>query len=282
MRRLGVLSLVCVAGTGMAPRQATAQDAIVLRMDPPAGQVVHYRTDMQMFMPIGMPGMPAPDSTTPTMVQTMYTTKTVTSVEGDVRVITTVVDSNTMDMPGIAAQMGGVMPQNVLQGMTTVQRWDSRGRLLSSEVTQAPPMMQQLMGGGRMGGRGGMMGGMGGGGAGARGQSYFLPESPVRVGDTWTLTDSTQVPGGPGSGQMSAPVQITYRLERIDQQGGSRVAVISMNGTLGGPGRGTMSGEFAVDLDAKRMIRMNTEIVAQSQTQRGPLPVRTRLTTTAL
>lgn len=217
MRRLGTMGLVCVAGAGLNAIPARAQDAVVLRMTPPAGQVVHYRTDMQMWSAMmgGMPSMAPQDSNTPAMVQTIFTTRTVTAVEGDVRVITTVIDSSTMDMPGMPPQMRGMMggQQNMLRGMTSVQRVDSRGRTLSNETTQQPEALQQL---GRMG-RGGMMGG--GGNMGGRGQSYALPEGPVRVGETWTVTDSTQLPGGPGR-QATAPVQMTYRLERIERQGG--------------------------------------------------------------
>ena len=124
--------------------------------------------------------------------------------------------------------------------------------------------------------------------------TFTLPEGPVRVGDTWTATET--MPMGPGTGGRTATLQVTYRLERIGSEGGARVAVISMNGEvtawleLAGlsPNQhlvassrrptGTMSGEIHLDLDAKWVVGLTMTMEDQWGTEYG---LKTSMTTVA-
>jgi hypothetical protein len=279
MRRpVSLIATGLIAAATCAP--ASAQESVLLRMDPPAGQATRYRTEMQVWMSMGaMPGMremmqgQEVDTTQPMMVQTIFTTDSVRSVEGDVRAISTVIDSVQMDWPGMPMmrQMGGNIA-GMMRGVTMIRRMDTRGRVLSTEITS-------------MGGMGNMPG-MGRGGRMAMGgsRSLALPEGPVRVGDTWTAADTTQVPAGPG-GQASATFQVTYRLERLERQGSARIAVISMRGDLQAASgeqmatSGSMSGEARVNLGAKRMIGMSMDmnIRVQSPQMGGEMPIRTHM-----
>jgi hypothetical protein len=284
MRRpLSLIATGLIAAATCAP--ASAQESVLLRMDPPAGQATRYRIEMQVWMSMsGMPGMremmqgQQVDTTQPMMVQTIFTTDSVRSVEGDVRAISTVIDSVQMDWPGMPMmrQMGGNMA-GMMRGMTTIRRMDSRGRVISTEITS-------------MGGMGNMPG-MGRGGRYGMGgsRSLALPEGPVRVGDTWTSVDTTQVPAGPG-GQTNATARMTYRLERLERQGRARVAVISVRGELEAASGeqmatgGSMSGEVRVDLGARRMVGMTMEMSVRVQNPQtgGEMPVRTRIVTSTM
>lgn len=241
--------------------QAQAQ-AVLLRVAPPVGQVTHYRTVSQTWMQI--PGMTPGDTTQPAMTQTMFTTRTVTAMDGTARVVTTVVDSSQRQMPGMGgAGMGGDM----LRGMITTQHVDPRGRVLSSEVTPppgAPPMVAQALQ--RSGSRG----------------TPAMPERAVTPGETWSDTMSMPLGGGRGS-QAATTFVMTYKLERVERGGGGRVAVVSMAGAVhtdsaaaAGATTGTMTGEIAFDLDASRMLHMLMDMSARVQTQQGVLPVHSK------
>jgi len=255
-RRTSVLGVCLVVAGGIG--QAHAQ-SVLLRVTPPVGQATHYRSVTESWMQI--PGMPAGDSTQPTMTQTMFTTRTVTRMEGAARIITTVVDSSRQDMAGMGG-MGGDM----LRGMTTTQRVDPRGNVLSTDVTPppgAPPEMAQAM---RQGG------------ASARGAAV-MPERAIQPGETWT--DSMTIPVGAG---QQTVFHVTYRLERVERQGGARIAIVSWQGTVRsdsaavlGAG-GTMTGQLALDLDAGRLTSSTTEMHITVQTPQGTMPIRSKST----
>jgi hypothetical protein len=266
--RASVLSVGLVVAAGIA--QARAQ-AVLLRMTPPVGQITHYRSVTESWMQI--PGMPAGDSTQPTMTQTMFTTRTVTGMEGAARIITTVVDSSRQEMPGMGG-MGGMMGGDMLRGMTTTQHVDERGNVLSFDVTPppgAPPMLAEAL--------------RRSGGMGAR-SSAVMPERAVRPGETWIDSVTTSV--GTGPQRQQAVFHVTYTLERVEHQGGMSVAVVSLRGSVhadsaGAPGvAGTMTGELAVDLDAGRLIRSITSMDMTAPTPQGSVPVRSKNTTQAL
>jgi len=241
--------------------QVRAQ-AVLLRVTPPVGQATHYRSVTESWMQI--PGMPAGDSTKPTMTQTLFTTRTVTGMDGTARIITSVVDSSRQDM-GAMGGMGG-MGGDMLRGMTTTQHVDPRGNVLSTEVTPppgAPPMMAQAM---RQGG------------AVARGAAV-MPERAVQPGESWT--DSMTIPIGAG---QQTVFRVTYKLERVERQGGARAAVVSWQGTVRSdsaatPGAaGTMTGQLALDLDAGRLISSSMEMRITAETPQGAMPIRSKTT----
>jgi hypothetical protein len=251
-----MLSACLVVAGGIARAQA---QPVLLRVTPPVGQATHYRSVTQSWMQI--PGMPAGDSTQPTMTQTLFTTRTVTGMDGTARIITTVVDSSRQDMGGMGG-MGGDM----LRGMTTTQHVDPRGNVLSTDVTPppgAPPMIAQAM---RQGG------------GSARGAAV-MPERAIEPGATWT--DSMTIPVGAG---QQTVFHVTYKLERLERLGGARVATVSWQGTvrsdsaaMGGAG-GTMTGQLTLDLEAGRLTSSTTEMHITTQTPQGAMPIRSKST----
>jgi len=247
------------AVTGSA---AATQEPILLRLDAPVGRVTQYHRQTQSWLP----GF---STTTPENVMTDFSTESVTAAEGDVRTLSTVVVSSQMDMPEERPA------KNVLKGMTTIRRVDSRGRVLSSEVTKSGKGMQ------------------GGAAAEHAASTFTLPEGPVRVGDTWTATET--MPLGPGTAGRTATLHVAYRLERIGSEGGERVAVVSMNGTVTGwlelaglyphqylapssrQPSGTLTGEIHIGLSAKRIVGLTMSMEDGWGTKYG---LKTRMTMT--
>ena len=136
---------------------ARAQDAVMLRLNPPVGQVSRYRMEIQSWV---RGRMLQADTSLPTLVQIIHVTRTVDSVEGHVRVITTVIDSSRMDAPGMGG-MGqlGQMAGDMLRGQAVTTRVDARGRVLSAKVALNPNLPPTLAG--RMGGATRGLGGQG-------------------------------------------------------------------------------------------------------------------------
>lgn len=262
----------CARHSGSAPAPAPASGGpVLLRIAPPQGQVSHYRAEMQMFM--HLPAMPAMDSTTPFMTQQIDLTQTVTALEGEVRVLRMVTDSLHTDMPALAGMIP-TPPVDELRGMTITMRMDPRGHVLSTEVSGGnlpPEIARQLSNVSSLGGR-----------------WPKFPEGPVRVGETWSDSQAISMPAGPA--QVSGWMRITYRLERLEQNGAARIAVLSANGTLansggaGGAGRfamtGTMTAENVMDLDAGRLVRMGFTMNAQMEAPQlgASVPVRMVMT----
>lgn len=273
--RRSTFALVLVA-CGTVP--AAAQETITLRFAPPQGQVTRYLNDMQMWTQNPQnPMMQMMDTTMPMMVQRMWVTKTVTAVEGEVRTVQSVTDSVTMEMPAVRAMMeargmgamggamgGGGQFANMMRGMTITQHIASSGKVIATE-TQAPNMpaqMQETVGK--------QQGGVGRGG-------IIFPAGPVRVGDTWTDSQTVvQQQSGPGMGggrggrgagggeATNMMWLMTFRLDRIESRGGMRVAVMSMNGTItaagdvqagmGGLVSGTITGLLEAEVGSSRLL----------------------------
>jgi hypothetical protein len=224
---LGAGLLVCSAV------QAQAQ-AVQLRFSPPVGQVTRYRTVNQMWM--------TGDTSGAALTSTMYSTRTVASMDGPNYVVRTVMDSTVTVMPGAGGGMAG-MGGDMTRGMTIVQHMDARGRVLSSEVTpppSLPPMMADAMR-------------RGGGSNDAKGLTV-MPAGAISPGYTWT--DSMVTSAGSGRGRPAPVVfTVTYRFERVARERGTRLAIISVHGTQRGGMQGTIAGEMALDLDRGRVAR---------------------------
>ena len=266
MRPILTAVFVCACFTGITAA-AEAQEPILLRLDATIGRISKYRTQTQSWLP-GFPTDPA----LPTMVKTDDTTESIAAVEGDVRTIRTVVDSDQLDTNDRPTHAS-----NILLGQTTVYRIDGRGRVLSSEVTHEAEGMR---------GQGPAASHAGGG--------FTLPEGQVRVDDTWVATERMSM--GPGTGGRYGDARVTYRLQRVDLMGGARVAVISMNGAIvtwlervglkgqfkaspnTAPAMSSVSGELRFDLDARRMVDLTVNIENRWGTPRG---FRTHMTRTA-
>ncbi len=236
-----------------------AAQPVLLRLTPPAGQVTHYRTVNESW--VRLPDAPAGDTTRPYARQTTWTTRTVTSLEGQTRVVTTLVDSSASVMPA----MGGMTPAgDMLRGMRLVQRIDPRGRILSTDVTP-PPGLDTAMAR-RIGENAGNA-------------STVMPERAIRPGETWT--DSMVMAPTGGVARPGGGFRMRYTLERVEHRGGARVAVISLQGVLQGDSAetagapaGTMTGELALDLDAGRLVRSTTELQVKLQMPSGTVPMR--------
>ncbi len=263
------LAAAAIAAT-IVTVSGSAQEAVLLRFEPPVGQVTHYRAVTQTWMRI--PGMPSGDTSAPTMTQTMYTTRRVTALAGRSRIITTTVDSSRREMPG----MQGMMPPgDMLRGMVTVQRIDARGKVDSVAVTPPPgadSMIAEAMK--RQ--------------AGSSRGSLPMPERAVHAGDTWTDSLSLPLSAAVGSNTLTT-FRLTYRLEHIERAGGARIAVVSMTGAVqtdnpaaAGAAKASMNGQFRLDLDASRLISVTNDVTAVVETQSGPIPVRTHTVTEAL
>jgi hypothetical protein len=252
--------------------RAPAQE-VLLRYTPAVASVVRYRTVTQTWM-AGM----SRDTTVPATQLTVYTTRTVTGMDGAARVVTTVVDSTKNEMPGMGpvGAFAARMARDMMRGMSITEKIDERGRILSREVTPPQGMQAQAaQGSARNTGRVGPA----------------LPERAVRPGDTWTDTMVSSTSAGRGQ-QIETTILLTLKLERVEQQAGTRVAIISMNGTVqvdsgGGAARrgmtsGTMTGEVAVALDTGRMTHTTSNLNAVVQTDRGSMPLRTKTDMEAL
>ena len=242
MRRIHVAALLAAV---LAAAPAPAQQAVRLRFLPPVGQVSHYRNVVQTWM--RMPGEPAADSTQPLMVQTMYLTKKVTTRTGGTWTMTTVIDSSSI------VGLGGMAPSgDMLRGLIIRQTMDSLGQVDSSSVIPPPgmnPTMAQAMQ------RNGSV----------LHSSFFMPTRPIRVGQSWT--DSTTISVPAPTGTHAARVLTTYRLERVEHEGGDRVAVIGskMSFVTDGMGastftKGSATGTYRLDLDAGRLLHSITDM----------------------
>lgn len=255
--------LVLVASSVSAP--AFAQESVVLRLDAPVGTTTQYRTETQSWLPGGSVAVA-------NCVMTDVTTESITALDGDVRTVTTVVESMVTDLSGTDLYFS-LRKITSGRGRTTVRRIDRRGHTLSIEVTKPGKGVE----------KGDEMPQHAGG-------AFTLPEGPVAVGDTWTAPDT--IPTGWGTSGRVAVVQITYRLERIEMEGSGHVAVVSMNGvfiawripgssapsgTAAAPVPGTLSGELRIDLDARRVVSLVTMLDRNWGTDRG---FRTRMTKT--
>jgi len=271
MRRSAVIVSLLLA----AASAANAQDAITLRINGQAGQSNHYRGVMETYMRPGgqMASMMSSDTTLPFMRMTMLMTRTLNDVTGDTLTFVEVIDSAAMETPA-APQMSGMMGAMAgqMRGQTTTQKVNRLGRVYSSEVTGGMTAMAGMGGPGGRGGRGGP-GGMAGR---SERPIFFFPERAVRVGETWSDTATT-----PGSSPGESPTvsESTFRLVRVDQRGGTRIAVVSVNGTQAtagpqGPQNYSVSGEFQLDLTANRLASVTMTMTGTMQGREGPTPVR--------
>jgi hypothetical protein len=282
MRRILVATLVLTA----AAASAHAQETVLLRIGGQAGSVNHYLSVMETFVRGGQLAAMMPDTTVPFQRMTTYATRTLTAVSGDTLTFQEVVDSAKAEVPGMP-QMAAMAPSMAaaLQGRTTITRMDDRARIYSQEVTGG---MAGMAGAGGQGmGAPGAPGAMGGGGRGTGGAGrmggsaralFVLPARAVRVGESWA--DSVQTPGDGGA--MTNTVA-TLTLVRVERNGGSRIAVVSMNGnqvsqTPMGPQNFSFTSELQIDLTGHRLARMAMTLTGTVQSRQGEMPVKIQMT----
>ena len=272
MRNTLILTAVLALVSTAARAQNAPTEPVYLRMGGVAGQSNHYQTTVDVFM---RGPMASSDSTVPSMRSTRFMTRTVNAVSGDTVTFVEVVDSarvETPGMPGMGDRMAGQAA--AMRGQTVTTRMDSRARLLSIEVTN--PNAPDGSGAPAPGGPGG--GGAGGTRMPGRNQRpmFVLPEHAVRVGDTWT--DSVVI-GGAGPTEGPTNYLATYKLERIEQRGNFRVAVVSMAGNMvsnspNGPQTMLVTGELAYDITGRRLVHMTMNMTGVMPTPRGDVPMK--------
>jgi hypothetical protein len=263
------LPAVALLAAAVIAIPASAQP-VLLRLTPPVGQVTRYRTVTRTWMQL--PGMAQADTTQPTMTQSLFTTRTVTAMDGTSRVVTTVMDSSTRDM----GPMNGMMPAgDMFRGITTTQHVDPLGRVSSTDVTApagANPMVAEAMR--RRAGQ----------------RPIVLPEGRVGPGDTWTSSDTMDMGAAGGGAGGRVILDLTYKLDRVERQGATQLARITIAGAMhgdsagvAGAAEGKMTGEIAFDVSAGRIARSTTETTMQVHSPDGSVvPMRSVTTTEVL
>ena len=242
-----VLSAGLVAGLAF---QAHAQ-ALQIRFAPRVGQVTHYRMMSRTWAS-------ADTTAAPTVQAATYQTQTVMAADSGAYTLKIVTDSMvSSNARGGRPGMGGDM----MRGMTVTVRMDARGHVLSTQVTPPPGLPPFVAG----------MLTKNAGSSGSPNQRAW-PEGTLQPGDTWT--DSMVQSVGSGHGRPQQVVyRVTYTYERLEHQGGDRVAVIGMKGAPQGGEGGALTGELAVDLDAGRVVRMVTDVVQGQGLSRATLDI---------
>lgn len=263
-----------------------AQDAVLLRLNPAAGQVTRFRAVMDAWL--RSPLFAGADTIQPTAHVTSYITRIVTTAPDSQRIeLTDHTDSSTFDFPALRGFMPAAGTGDLLRGMRTMTRLDSRARGVATMVVEAPNLptgMPALIRGVQ-----GLTVAI------SRLASVSLPEQPVRPGDTWTDTltfDLANVPGLTGVGvQGTGSGLATMRFERVEQRYGARIAVLTAVATANaGAADETQSATLNLsatstvdlDLDAGRFVRSQTLLAGPLVTRLGVIPVRVRMTIQAL
>ncbi len=180
------LVLVAACGGGGGPASPSPSAGILLRLNPPEGQVSQYKyvsettTDME-----GMPGM---DSGM-TLGQTMFVTTRVLEVSDTLWTLSQVIDSVDVDAPAIMAMMTKTMEG--IEGLTMTMVMTPRGEVISSEMEGGD--LDATMEAAMEAAFDAVTEAMGG-------LSIELPEGPVFPGDSWTVpTDKTMSMAGVGN-----------------------------------------------------------------------------------
>ena len=277
-------SLLTLSALAMAGAAARAQEPVLLRISGTPGQANKYQMVNEMYVLGGQMAMMAPDTTVPFTRTTIYSTRTLLGSAGDTLTFQEVIDSAKMESPAMP-QMGAMMGAQIqmMKGQTTTTKMSNRGRVYSSDVSGGMAAMGGPGGGPGMGGPGGRPGmggpgrrpgGMGGGNRGGR-SPLLLPEQPVRPGDTWSDSMNIDASGD----QPAQSIRGTFKLERVDNRGGARVAVISWNGvmtTTTPMGQQVMNATSELDLDltASRLASMTMTMRGSLQSPQGEMPVK--------
>ncbi len=238
---------------------------VLLRINPPEGQVTRYRIMVETYVTGGQMAAMMTDPSQPMNRMTMYQTRAVTAKSGDRVTFRETIDSATMESPAMP-QMAQMMGQATaaLRGMVTEQVMTTRGKIVSSQVVSGGPQGMGPMGQGR--GRGGPGGPMGNTSNRENGRMLvLLPERPVRVGDSWTDTMTTTSDAG------AMTMIATFRLDRME----GSTAVLGFTGTMSSPmgQEGTfsmqMTGELRLDTSTSRMGGYRMEM--QGSPPAGPM-----------
>jgi hypothetical protein len=262
---LGSCLAIAIAIASGVPPTATAQESLVLRLAPPLGQVSHYRYQVQTWLPVL--GLPAADSTSPSMRLTFNVTQTVVRADSGISELRASYDSVGFEAPmmGAMAQPMAQQAEQSLRGLVVTTRVDVRGRVLSTTMTGGPSTTGPFSP--SMGSR--------------QIQLPVLPHGPVTVGAIWT--DSQTVSSSAGAQEVRSTLRMTYRLERLDPHGDGFYAVIRGTGTVASAAAGTsmsasgsVANEIVLDLAVGRLVRATsaTEITTDLSPGGQRIPLR--------
>lgn len=252
-RYLMTISFLALLSAGVA----SAQETVLLRLAPPAGQLSHYKTDISVWMISGL--IPTEvDPQTPTVRQEIHTTSLVTEVVGDVRHITVTIDSTSFDASGIPGA-AGAMPD--MSGIVQHMQVDSRGQVLESAVVDStvPAALRGMMGQVEQITT-------------SASTSLDLPQEPIVPGYTWEIEDES--PTESPAGRIITRSTRRFSLERVEVRDGVRHAILSMEGTISQQTdqddeipalmqmslTGSLNAEIDLDLDAGRIFSMTNRV----------------------
>lgn len=281
LRRL--LPIVLLASAAAA----AAQEPVQLRFSTRVNQSVRYKTDVDAW--VRSPLLPAGDTALPTAHITMYSIRTIGLPDSAGRIeFIDRTDSSSYDMPAVRAYAptmatGG----DLLRGMRSSTTMDRSGSGLVTRVLETPNMPQDLPV---------LVKGIQGLAVTSIRMSMFsLPSAPIRVGDTWN--DSLRYEQTTATGLQQTLLSAggrgyaTYRLERVENRAGTRVAVISAIATVVAgaeePGQSasmqvSATAQMDFDIDAGVLIRSQMDLSGPMSTRIGLIPVRVRMAMQAL
>jgi hypothetical protein len=231
--------------------QKDAGPKIALRYHPPAGAVYHFALEQntRVAMPSGLG--PLAGVNRQEMRLRMYSTQTVKgSLAGGGTEVEIVIDSATIDMPGISPDLRSRVAG--LRGSRSTAVFDDRLQLLRDSViglAGAPPEVANQMS------------------AVLKGTTYAFPEQAVQRGDSWTVSMALPVQqfgGVDASKAGAATTTLTVREIRTDgadtavvldiqtafPTGPIALAVAGQRGTMTLSGDMTGSQEFSISRGA--------------------------------
>jgi hypothetical protein len=252
---------------------ASAREAVLLRLQRHPGEARHFQRVMDNYVHLGPGDPPSGDSARPTMHLIQFVTESVTAVSGDTFTIAFISDSNRVAMPGYNLA-GAALDTLVPHGLTMTMRMDSRGRVISVQLERA------VLAEGRMATLRMLLPGADSSGASNSGTMVHFPDLPARVGEAWgdTAACPRALRGCEGG------LVRTYRLERVEESGGRRIAVISWETdmpptTVEGPlevSSGPMHfvGEERLDLGAGWFVERSMTMTGTAHSQMGDMSMR--------
>lgn len=264
-----------------------AQEPVQLRFSTAVNRTMQFRTEIDGW--VRSPLMPAGDSATPTMHITMFSTRTTIAPDSAGRLsFVDLTDSSRYDMPSMRQYQPSNTPSgDLMRGMRTQTTMDPSGHGLVTRVLDTPNMPQDLPV---------LVKGI---------QSlavtsirlamFSLPSAPARPGDTWSDSLKYDQAGAAGLQQTlvsAAGVGVAnYRLERIENRAGRRIAVISavaqINAGAQEPGQAatlfvSATAQMDFDVDAGTLVRSQMDLSGPMATRIGTIPIRIRMAMQAL
>lgn len=255
---------------------APASEPVLLRLHRTPGEARRVQLVMDNYVHLGPGEPPSGDSARPAMRTVGFVTESVTAVSGDTFTVALIADSTRVTMPGMPIA-GAALDSLRPRGLMTTVRMDVRGRVVSVQMNRA------VLAEGRMATLRTLLPGADSSGASNFGTMMQFPELPVRIGEAWADTMACPPPlrGCKGG------VVTTMRLERVEDDSGRRIAVISSRAEMPsvsvtepmemstGPMR--FAGEDRLDLDAGWIVQRTMTMAGTAHSQMGDMAMRMQM-----